>query len=70
MTTAGNIFALDLGTNTQFQSVWLGPSLGWQFLPVVPELLVETAGALNAPTLHLASAVDGLGALLPSPCLA
>ena len=44
MTTAGSIFATDLGTNTQFQSVWLGPSLGWQLLPVAPELYISTPG--------------------------
>ena len=49
MTTAGNIFATDLGTNTQFQSVWLGPSLGWQLLPVAPELYISIPGALIVP---------------------
>jgi hypothetical protein len=49
MTTAGSIFATDLGTNTQFQSVWLGPSLGWQLLPVAPELYISTPGALIVP---------------------
>jgi hypothetical protein len=49
MTTAGSIFATDLGTNTQFQSVWLGPSLGRQLLPVAPELYISTPGALIVP---------------------
>ena len=49
MTSAGSLQALDLGVNVQFQSVWLGPSLGWQLLPVAPELYISTPGALIVP---------------------
>lgn len=45
----GSIFNTDLGTTTQFVNAWLGPSLGWQFLPVQPELFVTTPGALTIP---------------------
>jgi hypothetical protein len=69
MTTAGSIFATDLGTNTQFQSVWLGPSLGWQLLPVAPELYISTPGALIVPPFasRLLLTVAGVGPItLPS----
>jgi hypothetical protein len=28
---------LDQGTNVQFTNVYLGPSLGWKFVPVAAE---------------------------------
>jgi hypothetical protein len=49
MVTAGSLQALDLGVNVQFQSVWLGPSLGWNLVPVAPELYISTPGALVVP---------------------
>jgi hypothetical protein len=49
MNMGGSIFNTDLGTPIQFANVYLGPSLGWQFLPVTPELFVTTPGPLIVP---------------------
>jgi len=45
----GSIFAIDLGTPVQFINVYLGPSLGWALLPIQPELVINTPGALVVP---------------------
>lgn len=37
------------GSNAQWVRTWLGPTLGWAMLPVMPELIVTTAGAYTAP---------------------
>ena len=69
MTTAGSLQALDLGVNVQFQSVWLGPSLGWNLLPVAPELYISTPGPLVVPPFssRLLLMVAGAGpVMLPS----
>jgi hypothetical protein len=45
-----NLINLDQsGTNCQFIDTWMGPSLGWQRLPVVPELIVTSAGPFVVP---------------------
>jgi hypothetical protein len=41
-----NLTNLDQGSNAQFTRTWLGPSLGWAMLPVVPELLVTSVAPL------------------------
>ena len=46
---SSNLTNLDVGTNVQFAPVWLGPSQGWQLLPVVPELDVTSAAPLTIP---------------------
>lgn len=39
-----NLAQLDQsGTNCQFARVYLGPTIGWVMLPIVPELLVTSA---------------------------
>jgi hypothetical protein len=43
-----NLQQLDQGgTNCQFVKTWLGPSLGWAMLPVMPELVITSASALT-----------------------
>jgi hypothetical protein len=44
-----SIFALDNGTLEQFVTTWLGPSLGWAKLPVMPELFVSSTAPLTIP---------------------
>ena len=61
MTTAGSLQALDLGVNSQFVATWLGPSLGWQLLPVAPELYISTPGALIVPPFASPAGAHGRG---------
>jgi hypothetical protein len=50
MVMVDNLTNLDVsGTNCQFIRAYLGPSLGWQLVPVVPELLVSTTGPFTVP---------------------
>lgn len=45
-----NLADLDKGgTNAQFVRTWLGPTLGWAMLPVTPELIFSSGGALVLP---------------------
>ena len=45
---ADNLAQLDQGgSNCQFTRVYLGPTLGWAHVPVMPELLVTSAAALT-----------------------
>jgi hypothetical protein len=44
--TAGGIFNTDLGCYENFERVWKGPSLGWQFVPVTPQLVVTSTAPL------------------------
>jgi hypothetical protein len=44
-----SIAQLDLGTTAQFIRTYMGPSLGWQLLPVMPELDVLSAAPLVLP---------------------
>lgn len=44
-----SIAQLDLGTLEQFVRTYLGPSLGWQLLPVQPNLFVTSAAPLVVP---------------------
>jgi len=37
------------GGNCQWVKVWLGPTLGWALLPVMPELIISSAAALTIP---------------------
>lgn len=42
-----NLAQLDQGgSNCQFVKTWMGPTLGWMILPVVPELEITSASAL------------------------
>jgi hypothetical protein len=43
---SGSVFNLDWGQAAQFVRTWLGPSLGWQDLPVAPQLYVTSAAPL------------------------
>jgi hypothetical protein len=44
---ADNLAQLDQGgSNCQWVKTWLGPTLGWAMLPVVPELIINTTAAL------------------------
>jgi hypothetical protein len=45
----GSIFQLDQGQAAQFVRCWMGPSLGWQDLPVDPILEVTAPGPLTLP---------------------
>jgi hypothetical protein len=35
---------LDKGSYTQFAKTWLGPTLGWVMLPIIPQTNVTTSG--------------------------
>lgn len=42
-----NLTDLDKGgTNCQFAKTWMGPTLGWMMLPVMPEIIISSAAAL------------------------
>ncbi len=43
----GSIFNLDQGQPNQFLRTWLGPSLGWQDLPVAAQTFVTSAAPLT-----------------------
>lgn len=46
-----NLAQLDQGgSNCQFTNVYLGPTLGWARVPVVPEILVTPATAYTVPS--------------------
>jgi hypothetical protein len=45
-----NLQNLDIsGTNCQFKDVYLGPSLGWKVVPVVPQLIITSAATFTVP---------------------
>ncbi len=37
------------GSNCHYVKTWLGPTLGWAMLPVMPELIVTSAAAYTVP---------------------
>ena len=46
-----NLAQLDYGgSNCQYAKVYLGPTIGWVWLPVTPELEITSAAALNLNT--------------------
>ena len=47
---ADNLLQTDQGgSNCQWTKVYLGPTLGWAMLPIVPELEITSAAALTIP---------------------
>ena len=55
-----NLAQLDYGgSNCQYAKVYLGPTIGWVWLPVTPELEITSAAALNlnTPTYYFVSRV-------------